>query len=213
MLETIEIENGTPERSVIWMHGLGASGHDFEPIVPMLGADNTRFVFPHAPNLPVTINGGMVMPAWYDILNLEGPLRENLEQVADSARAIEALISREGDRGIPAGQVTLAGFSQGGAMALYTGLRYPVALAGIMVLSAYLLDADGTEAAASPANAETPIFFAHGTDDPIVRYQWGKLSYEKVRSLGARDIRWHEYRMGHEVRPEEIRDIAAWLSR
>ncbi|MEM6531949.1 MAG: carboxylesterase [Myxococcota bacterium] len=213
MLDAIEVENGTPERSVIWMHGLGANGHDFEPIVPLLGADNTRFVFPHAPHIPVTINGGMVMPAWYDILNLDGPLRENLEQAGASAKAIEALISREVDRGIPTGRITVAGFSQGGAMALHVGLRYPVALAGIMVLSAYLLDADGTPAAATSANAETPIFFAHGTEDPVVRFQWGKLSYEKVKSLGDRDIRWHEYRMAHEVCPEEIRDIALWLNR
>lgn len=214
LLKTVEVETGPVERSVIWLHGLGASGHDFEPIVPELDCARTRFVFPHAPSQPVTVNLGMVMPAWYDIVTLEGPLRENLDDVRANARRVEALIVRENERGVPTNRVTLAGFSQGGAMALYVGLRYPIALQGIMVLSAYLLDADGTAAEASAANRETPAFFAHGRGDMVVPFNGGKRSCELVRE-GApeRDIEWHEYAMGHEVCLEEIRDIADWLRR
>lgn len=214
MLQTVEIENGKPERSIIWMHGLGASGHDFEPIVPMLGVDRARFVFPHAPEMPVTLNGGMVMPSWYDIQSLSGAGRENLEQVRESQAQIEQLIQREVDRGISVDSITLAGFSQGGAMALHTGLRYPQSLAGIVVLSAYLLNADGTPSEAHTANHETPIFFAHGESDPVVRFEWGQMSCDLVRQINReRDLQWRTYSMAHEVCPQEILDIGAWLNR
>lgn len=212
VLETVEVETGPVERSVIWLHGLGASGHDFEPIVPMLQAERTRFVFPHAPTQPVTINMGMVMPAWYDIVTLNGPLRENLDDVRTNAKLVERLIARENDRGVPTGRITLAGFSQGGAMALYVGLRYPVTLRGIMVLSAYLLDAEGTPGEMAPANLDTPIFFGHGRHDEVVPFQGGQRSHDLVKALSeTRTIEWNEYSMGHEVCPTEIADIARWL--
>ncbi|MEM6733156.1 MAG: alpha/beta fold hydrolase [Myxococcota bacterium] len=212
MLDTIEIGEGEINRSVIWLHGLGASGHDFEPLVPMLGIQNCRFVLPHAPEQPVTINMGMVMPAWYDIKTLSGPLREDLDDVRRNAKLIEELIEREMERGIPANRITLVGFSQGGAMALHVGLRYPVSLQGIMVLSAYLLDAEGTPKEATAANRETPVFFAHGEQDGVVPFTGGKLSYERTRDIAPeRKIEFHAYPMGHEVCPEQIRDVAEWL--
>ncbi len=211
-LETVEVETGPVERSVIWLHGLGANGHDFEPVVPELRMERTRFVFPHAPSQPVTINMGMVMPAWYDIVTLEGPLRENLDDVKRSAKRVEVLIARENERGIPTGRITLAGFSQGGAMALYVGLRYPVALQGIMVLSAYILDPEGTPAEAAESNRATPMFFAHGRQDMVVPFDGGKRSCELVHSLDPkRDLQWREYAMGHEVCLPEIKDISQWL--
>ena len=206
------IELKPVENVVIWMHGLGASGHDIEPIVPLLGVDRTRFIFPHAPIQPVTLNMGMSMPSWYDIVTLSGPSRENLDDARRSAARIEQIISTELERGIPADRITLAGFSQGGAMALHVGLRYPVTLAGIMGLPAYLLDVEGTPNAVSAANRETPVFFAHGRNAAVVPYSGGQASFEAVRSLNAsRPMVWKEYAMGHVVCPQEISDIGTWL--
>lgn len=206
------IELEPVENVVIWMHGLGATGHDFEPIVPLLGVERTRFIFPHAPIQPVTLNMGMSMPSWYDIVTLSGPNRENLDDARRSADRIERIISAELDRGIPADRITVVGFSQGGAMALHVGLRYPIALAGVMVLSAYLLDVDGTPNEVSGANRETPVFFAHGRNDAVVPFSGGRASFEAVRALNeSRPMVWREYSMGHEVCPQEISDIGQWL--
>ena len=201
--------------SVIWLHGLGANGHDFEPIVPLLEMPTTRFVFPHAPVLPVTINMGMTMPAWYDILTLdESPTREPPEHILASAALIEALVAREKERGVPAEKVVLAGFSQGGAMALHTGLRHSERLAGIMVLSAYLVLPDRLEAEVAAANRQTPMLFCHGTHDPMVPCRRGKASMEAVHQLNPeRPLIWEEFPMGHEVCPPELGLIKAWLKK
>jgi molybdenum cofactor synthesis domain-containing protein len=217
LLETIEIETArNPAASVIWMHGLGADGNDFVPIVRELdleGMPAIRFVFPHAPMRPVTINNGYVMRAWYDVSygDLEGRSRRADEQgVRESGQAIARLIERELDRGISSGHIVLAGFSQGGAMALHTGLRYPQPLAGIMALSTYLPLAESLAAEAAPANAGTPIFMAHGTLDPVVPYAMGAKSRDLLARLGY-EVEWHEYPMPHSVCLEEIQAISAWL--
>jgi phospholipase/carboxylesterase len=218
-LETIEIETGVnPTAAVIWMHGLGADGNDFVPVVGELGLDRgpaVRFVFPHAPMRPVTINNGYVMRAWYDVLfgDLEGTSRKADEQgVRDSEVQIGALIERETKRGIPAGSIVLAGFSQGGAIALQTGLRYREKLAGIMALSTYLPLAAVLPQEASPANRTTSIFMAHGVYDPVVAYMMGSTSRVTLAGLGY-NVEWHEYPMQHSVCIEEVRDIGDWLRR
>ena len=219
LLETIEIETGVnPAAAVIWMHGLGADGNDFVPIVGELGLEKApavRFVFPHAPMRPVTINNGYVMRAWYDVLfgNLEGTSRKVDEQgVRDSEGQIGALIERETKRGIPAESIVLAGFSQGGAIALQTGLRYPAKLAGIMALSTYLPLAAVLPQEATPANRKTPIFMAHGMYDPVVAHVMGSTSRVTLAGLGY-PVEWHEYPMQHSVCAEEVADIGAWLRR
>jgi phospholipase/carboxylesterase len=219
LLESIEIETGVnPTAAVIWMHGLGADGNDFVPIVPELGlagAPAIRFVFPHAPMRAVTINNGYVMRAWYDVSfgDLEGQSRRADEQgVRDSESQIGALIEREVKRGIPAGKIALAGFSQGGAIALQTGLRYPEQLAGIMALSTYLPLAAALPNEASAANRKTSIFMAHGIYDPVVPYLMGTTSKTTLVALGY-DVEWHEYAMQHSVCADEVRDIGAWLRR
>ncbi len=218
-LETIEIETGkNPGASVIWMHGLGADGNDFVPIVQELaltGAPPIRFVFPHAPMRPVTINNGFVMRAWYDVSfgDLEGESRKADEQgVRDSGDQIGALIARETERGAATANVVLAGFSQGGAIALQTGLRYPEKIAGIMALSTYLPLAAFLPQEASPANRKTPIFMAHGVYDPVVPYLMGTTSRMTLAGLGY-EVEWREYPMQHSVCAEEIQDIAAWLNK
>lgn len=214
LLETVEVQSGpAPRASVIWMHGLGADGHDFESIVPELGLGDDlpiRFVFPHAPMRPVTINNGRVMRAWYDARDDRGERREDEAGVRDSQRQLEALIEREKQRGVPASRIVLAGFSQGGAMALHTGLRHPERLAGLMVLSSFLPLPDTVATEASPANRDVPIFMAHGTHDPMIPLARGRRSRDVLVGLGDR-IEWHEYPMPHAVCAEEVRDIAAWL--
>jgi len=214
LLETVEIETGPdPRAAVLWMHGLGADGHDFAPIVPELGLGRTpgvRFVFPHAPLRPVTINQGMVMRAWYDVRGVAGERREDEAGVRESQRQIEALIAREKARGIPAARIVLAGFSQGGAMALHTGLRHPERLAGLLALSCFLPLADRVAAEASPANRDVPIFMAHGTGDDLIPLARARRARDVLVGLGYR-VDWREYPMGHAVCPEEIGDIAAWL--
>ena len=214
-LETIEIETApAPRASIIWLHGLGADGHDFEPIVPELGLPKTlavRFVFPHAPMRPVTINGGAVMRAWYDVVAAGGDRREVEPGVRESARQIEALIDRERARGIADSAIVLAGFSQGGAMALHTGLRHRERLAGVMALSCFLPLAEAVAAEGSAANRDVPIFMAHGTHDPMIPLARGHLARDLLTGLGYR-IEWHEYRMPHSVCAEEVADISAWLT-
>ena len=213
-LETVELETGPdPKASVIWLHGLGADGHDFEPIVPQLaaaGLANVRFVFPHAPVRPLTINGGMPMRAWYDIVSFDaGPPRDQ-EGIAASRLAVETLIRREEERGICSRNIILAGFSQGGAMAIYTGLRLDRTLAGIMGLSTYLLMAPKTESERNSENSSTPLFLAHGTFDQVVPLSGGQRLAEILGNLGY-PIEWHEYPMMHAVCPDEVEHIAVWL--
>ncbi|MDH4151900.1 MAG: alpha/beta hydrolase [Betaproteobacteria bacterium] len=219
LLETIELETAkNPTAAVIWMHGLGADGNDFVPIVNELdlsGAPAIRFVFPHAPMRPVTINNGYVMRAWYDVSfgDLEGHSRKADEKgVRESQAQIGALIARENGRGIAANRTVLAGFSQGGAVALQTGLRYPEALAGVMALSTYLPLAESFTKEATPANAKTSIFMAHGTHDPVVPYAMGKTSHERLQQAGYA-VEWHDYPMQHSVCLEEIADVSRWLRR
>jgi phospholipase/carboxylesterase len=216
LLEAVEIEIGpAPRASVIWMHGLGADGNDFAPIVPALELPaglSVRFVFPHAPMRPVTINGGWVMRAWYDVRQDAGERREDEPGVRQSQQAIEELIARETTRGIAAGAIVLAGFSQGGAMALHTGLRHAGRLAGIMALSCFLPLADTVAAEASAANRGAPILMVHGVDDAMVPLARARRARDLLRGLGY-GVDWHEYRMAHAVCPEEIADISSWLGR
>ncbi len=195
---------------VLWMHGLGASGHDFEDVVPLLRRPRTRFVFPHAPRRPVSINMGLIMPAWYDIRTLGGPRDDDERGIRDSQRHVEALLAREAERGVPPGRVVLAGFSQGGAMALHVGLRYPETLAGIMVLSAYELLPETRAAEASPANRSTPALVCHGTYDPMVPVQGGQAVHDAL-AVNGRPAEWHEFPMEHQLCLEEIEVIARWL--
>lgn len=214
LLRCVEIEPATTaERSVIWMHGLGANGHDFEPLVPHLGmpaTPGTRFVFPHAPSIPVTVNGGMVMPAWFDI-DFQGskPICERAH-VDRSQEQINALIEREHERGVASDQIVIAGFSQGGAMALHIGLRHPERLAGIMALSTAMPFAETIAAERHDANRDTSIFQTHGLHDPVIELQHGIDTRDCLQHLGY-DVQWREYPMGHEVCGPETSDVGAWL--
>ena len=217
LLDSIEIETGrNPAASVIWMHGLGADGNDFVPIVNELGLDSTpaiRFLFPHAPMRPVSINNGFVMRAWYDVTlgDLEGHSRRADERgVRESQAQIAALIEREEKRGVAPERIVLAGFSQGGAVALQTGLRFPRKLAGMMALSTYLPLAESLPAEAAPANRQTPIFMAHGLYDPVIPIMMGAGSMTFLTGLGYA-IEWRQYPMPHSVCPDEVEDIGAWL--
>ncbi|HKA61639.1 MAG TPA: alpha/beta hydrolase fold domain-containing protein [Methylomirabilota bacterium] len=216
LLDSIQVETApNPTVAVIWMHGLGADGHDFEPIVPELGLPTRpaiRFVFPHAPLRPVTINQGHVMRAWYDIRALAGVRREDEAGVRQSAKQVEALMERERQRAIAPGRLVLAGFSQGGAMALHVGLRYRERLAGVLALSCYLPLAATLATEASPANRDVPIFWAHGVHDPMIPLAMAEHGREQVAALGY-PIEWHQYPMPHSVCAEEIADIARWLGR
>jgi phospholipase/carboxylesterase len=211
-LSCVEIEpEGEARGSVVWLHGLGADGHDFEPIVPLLDLPDVRFVFPNAPARPVTINGGMVMPAWYDILGLGGPgPGERAPDVREAARLIAALLEGEERRGVPSTRIVLAGFSQGAAMALHVGVRHPRALLGIMILSGYEVLADTRDAEASAANRATPMLFCHGAFDPLVAVGRGRQAH-RAYSSAERRTEWHEFPMGHEVSPAEIAVIRGWI--
>jgi len=213
LLDAIEIETGSARRSaIIRLHGLGADGHDFEPIVPELSlppATAVRFVFPHAPIQAVTINGGARMRAWYDIGH-DG--RQDAAGIRASQSRVEALIARERGRGVAAHRIVLAGFSQGGAIALQTGLRHPERLAGILALSTYLPLADTLEKEASAAARDVPVFMAHGVEDPLIPLARAAQSRDRLTALGNR-VEWHEYPMPHSVCGEEIHDIGVWLQR
>jgi phospholipase/carboxylesterase len=211
-LETIEIESAPdPTAAVIWLHGLGADGNDFVPVVPELDLSDlpVRFIFPHAPMQPVTINNGMVMRAWYDISDA-AIRREDDHGVRASQENVEALIDREFRRGVKSTRLVLAGFSQGGAISLHTALRCTKTLAGVMALSCYLPLADCLAAEAAVANRTTPIFMGHGLSDPVVPHARAVESRELLRKCGYR-VEWHDYRMPHSVCGEEIADIASWL--
>jgi phospholipase/carboxylesterase len=213
-LETIEIETApNPTATVVVLHGLGADGNDFVPIAQELRlgpVGPVRFVFPHAPVMPVTINNGYPMRAWYDILGTELVKREDEPGLRASLASVEALLAREKERGIPAHRIVLAGFSQGCAMALLTGLRHKERLAGIVGLSGYLPLAATTAAERSDANAITPVFLAHGSQDGVVVIARARDSLAALRGLGH-DVEWHEYPMAHSVCMEEIQDLNAWL--
>lgn len=213
-LETVEVETGPdPRASVIWMHGLGADGNDFVPIVPELhlpASSPVRFVFPHAPYRPVTINMGMVMRAWYDVFDLEGGRGEDEAGVRASQKLVEALIARERDRGIRPAHVVLGGFSQGGVMALQTALRYPERLAGVGALSCYLPLARSLPAEASAANRDVPVFMAHGSHDDLIPVSRAHRSRDRLLEMGF-PVAWREYPIPHAVCAEEIRDLATWL--
>ena len=210
--ECVEVTTGeNPVGSVIWLHGLGADGHDFEPIVPELHlpADlPLRFVFPHAPVRPVTINGGMAMRAWYDIVTLDSEGRADAAGVHESTALLEGLIAREKDRGIAADKIIIAGFSMGGAIAINTALHTREKLAGLMALSTYL--PLPSEVEGSTGSRDLPVFMAHGSFDPMLPMQWGQVSAEKLKEIGF-TIEWHDYPMAHAVCAEEIRDIREWL--
>jgi phospholipase/carboxylesterase len=211
-LETLEIETGAaPRLSIVWLHGLGADGHDFEPLVPELASSvPLRFVFPHAPQRAVTINGGLRMRAWYDILGLGPAAAEDDVGIRASAAAVGALLDREIERGFASDRVVLAGFSQGGAIALHAGLREPRRLAGVMALSAYLPLAATLAAERSPANLRTPILMAHGSEDPIIPLSLAAASRRALDAEGYA-VDWHVYPMAHAVCAAEIGAIAAWL--
>ncbi|MFU8817701.1 MAG: alpha/beta hydrolase [Pseudomonadales bacterium] len=210
-LDCLEIEpSGDAWGTVIWMHGLGADASDFESIVPMLELSRpVRFVFPNAPVRPVTINGGMKMRAWYDI-DPRSPLSGDAE-IRESAASIERLIERERERGIAAARIVLAGFSQGGVIALHLGLRHQQRLGGIMALSTYVHDAEHLADEVSFASVDAPIFMAHGRMDPMIPITRAVTSREALTRLGYQ-VEWHEYAMGHQVCPEEIKDIAHWVN-
>ena len=212
-MDSVEIVTGAnPELVVIWLHGLGADGHDFEPIVPELGLRiSVRFVFPHAPVRPVTINGGMAMRAWYDILGFSRTAAEDEAGIRASAAAVVELIDREMERGIPSHRIVLAGFSQGGAIALHTALRERRALGGVMALSTYLPLAAMLAGERTPANAGTPIFMAHGTVDNVLPLALGESARRALEALGYA-VEWHAYPMAHSVCLEEISAIGAWLA-
>lgn len=212
----IEIETGgTPKASVVVLHGLGADGGDFVPIAEELdlgAVGPVRFVFPHAPMRPVTINGGYVMRAWYDILGFGGTSREDEAGLRASREAVDLLIAREVERGVPAARIVVAGFSQGCAMALMTGVRHPERLAGVAGMSGYLPLAAMTAAERSEANRDVPIFLAHGTRDPIVGLARGESSRDALQALGYA-VDWHAYPIEHTVSLDEIRDLERWLVR
>ena len=214
-LETVEVETGSaPRAAVIWLHGLGADGHDFEPVVPELGLPRgmaVRFVVPHAPMRPVTINNGFVMRAWYDIRNDAGVRREDEPGVRASHAAVAALVARERERGIPAERVALAGFSQGGAMALEIGPRYPERLAGVVALSCFMPLADKLAEEATPANRTTRFWMAHGSEDELVPVARGRHARDVLTNLGYA-VTWREYPIPHSVCLEEIQSIGHFLT-
>lgn len=214
-LECIEITTSTqPEFSIIWLHGLGADGNDFAPIVPELGVDDIpiRFIFPHAPVMPVTINGGMPMRAWYDLYMMDLVRHEDEQGIRDSQQLVNALIARENTRGIPTENIVLAGFSQGCAMSLQTALRLEEKLAGVVCLSGYLPLASLVRAERHAANQNTPFFMAHGTQDPVVPFMRAEASRDALIELGY-DVEWHSYPMPHAVCAEEVATISAFLKK
>ena len=212
--QPVEVETGpAPAASIIWLHGLGADGHDFEAVIPELQLPvepALRFVFPHAPYRPVTINGGYVMRAWYDIAMGGNGFEQNADHIRESEKILQGLIQNEIRRGIAADHIVLAGFSQGGAIALHAGLRYPAPLAGIMALSAPVPFAEELMAEVHPANATLPVFVAHGMDDQMIPFDSARRAHELMQARGLHP-EWHAYDMGHTLVPEEIRDIARWL--
>ena len=215
-LESVIVETGTkPSFTIIWMHGLGADGHDFEPLVPELieaGMPSLRFVFPHAPVRPVTLNNGYRMRAWYDLLAIDRRAAEDAEGIHASSSAIGEFIKKENDSGIPTSRIAIAGFSQGGAMALHVATRAPEKLAGVIALSCYLPLARQFATERSNANLSTPMFIAHGQQDPVVPFQLGDDSRRVLEGTGFK-VEWHAYAMPHSLCEQEVADIRAFLKR
>lgn len=212
-LNAITVGAADAQYSVIWLHGLGADGHDFEPIVPELVFRQkpfTRFIFPHAPIRPVSLNMGYEMPAWYDIYAIDAQAKQDEIGIHESADRITALIEQEHQQGVDYAHIVLAGFSQGGAMALYLGLRYPQRLAGILAMSTYLPLADNLATEISSVNVHTPVFMAHGEFDQVVPLALGELSRQQLQQQGC-SVQWQVYSMEHGVMPDEIHDIGKWL--
>jgi phospholipase/carboxylesterase len=211
--DAVEVLRGEkPQGSVIWLHGLGADGHDFEPIVPELRLPaelSLRFVFPHAPVQPVTINGGMAMRSWYDILSFDSTDRADRGGLLESSARLESLIAREIERGIAVEKIVIAGFSQGGAVAIHTALQTKHNIAGLMALSTYMALPDDAEKATG--RRDLPIFMAHGSLDPVLQLAWGRGSAGRLIEVGF-SVDWHEYPMAHAVCPQEIADISEWLA-
>jgi phospholipase/carboxylesterase len=214
LLPAIEIETApNPDAAIIWMHGLGDDGRGWSEVVPSLGLPRhlaIRFLFPHAPVMPVTINNGMQMRAWYDIRQANLNDRADIDGVRRSQGLVDALLAREAQRGIAPRRTLLAGFSQGGAIALYAGLRFGQRLAGIVALSTYVVAADRLAAEASAANRDVPIFMAHGTHDPVVQFAWAERSREALQASGW-NVEWHAYPMEHSAVPEEIVAAGAFI--
>ena len=217
LLPAVEIETApSPDASVLFLHGLGDDGHGWSDVVPALRLPTplrVRFIFPHAPEMAVTINGSYVMPAWYDIVDAaDFRARADIDGVRASQERVEHLIARERHRGVHASRIVLGGFSQGGAVALYAGLRHRERLAGIVALSAYLVGDDALDAEAASANRRTPIFMAHGTDDDVVRHEWGERSRDALEA-GGWPVEWHAYRMPHSAALEEIEELGRFIAR
>jgi len=213
MLETVEISPANADASVIWLHGLGADGYDFEPIVPALALPKSsavRFIFPHAPTRAVTINNGMVMRAWYDIAAADLGSQQDAEGIHVSQSQIIELIENEIERGIAPERIVIAGFSQGGAVAVQTALRFHKKLAGVMMLSTYVPLSDTLEGERNTVNASIPVFYGHGENDDIIPISFAKASRDQLTQLGY-EVEWHSYVMPHGVLPEEIDDIGFWL--
>jgi len=213
LLRAVEIETGGTVRSaIVWMHGLGADGHDFEPIVPHLGLKDRggRFVFPHAPRRAVTINGGLLMPAWFDVRSQDFGADIDAPGIRASVVQVEGLIAREKERGVPAGRILLAGFSQGGVIALCTALRHPERLAGVLGLSTFLPAEALIEGDLSSANAGLPVFMGHGDEDPMIPIEWAEAARDRLQTLGY-PVTWKSYPMAHQVCAEEIADLGAWI--
>ncbi|MGM8885000.1 alpha/beta hydrolase [Psychrobacter sp. 1U2] len=216
-LDVVTVEhnpaNKPIDRAVIWLHGLGASGHDFEPVVPQLGLDNdmaVRFIFPHAPQIPVTINGGMVMPAWYDILEMSLDRKIDVSQIEKSSQQIRDLIQREIERGVKPEHIVIAGFSQGGAVAYHVALGYPQRLAGLMTLSTYLATNDSLKY--SDINKDLPILIEHGMQDPVVPVVLGQQAQQLLTDKGY-NVEYHTYPMAHQVCMPQIQNIGKWLNK
>ena len=216
LLPAVEIETaGTPDAAVIFLHGLGDDGHGWSDMVPALRLPpslSVRFVFPHAPEMPVTVNGGYVMPAWYDLYDADFGARADLNGVRTSQSHLEHLVTRERERGIAASRIIVGGFSQGGAVALFAGLRHPERLAGIVALSTYLVDPASLAQQASSANRRTPIFVGHGTQDEVVRFEWGRSSAKLLEDAGF-PVEWHEYAMPHSAVLAELEDLGRFIAR
>lgn len=214
LLSCVEVEPEAPaRRTILWLHGLGADGHDFEPVVPWLRLrpeQAVRFVFPHAPHMPVSINLGAPMPAWYDILGEGTRMRADPDGVLLAQEWVRALIARENERGVPCERILLAGFSQGGSVALHTALRHPQRLAGVIGLSCFQVRTEMLPVERSAANAGLPVFLGHGQSDPVVQLRYGLETRDTLQGLGH-PVSWHVYPMEHQVLPEEISDIRSWV--
>jgi phospholipase/carboxylesterase len=212
LLQSIVLDTGpNPQTSIIWLHGLGADGHDFEPVANELRLPGAvRYIFPHAPMRPVTINGGFVMRAWYDIAAMDIAAKQDEAGIRESQAQIDALITREIERGIPPNRIFLAGFSQGGAIALHTALRQTRPLAGVLALSTYLPLSAQAAQEMLPGTQSTPVFMAHGFRDTVIPHSLGRASADALTTLGYR-VDWHEYPMAHAVCADELRDIERWL--